>query len=88
MLVTRGAGYYQEYGKPARLLRAGDVVNAAANARHWHGAAPDSWFTHIAVTPGKSQWFEPVPDEEYNTATGAKEYEKTGIRLHAAAASE
>ena len=68
LLVTHGAGYYQEYGNPARLLHAGDVVNVPANTKHWHGAAPDSWFAHVAVTPGKSQWFEPLPDDEYTKA--------------------
>ena len=72
LLVTGGTGYYQEYGKPARLLHAGDVVNVPANVKHWHGAAPASWFVHIAVTPGKTQWFEALPDDEYNKATGAK----------------
>jgi len=70
LLVTGGTGYYQQYGQPARLLHAGDVVHVPANAKHWHGAAPDSWFVHIAVTPGESQWFEPLPDEEYKKATG------------------
>jgi len=71
LLVTQGVGYYQQYGKPARLLHAGDVVNVPADTKHWHGAAPSSWFAHIAVTPGKSQWFKPLPDDEYKKAAGA-----------------
>ena len=57
-------------GKPARSLRAGDVVVIPANVKHWHGAKKDSWFAHIAVeVPGeetKNEWQEPVSDEEYN----------------------
>lgn len=44
-----GRGYYQEWGKPAQELHAGDVVNIPADVKHWHGAAKDSWFVHLAV---------------------------------------
>ena len=47
----------------------GDVVNIMPGVKHWHGAAPDSWFSHLAVeVPGencRSQWCEPVSEEEY-----------------------
>lgn len=70
LLCTSGRGYYQEWGKEARELKAGDVVNIKAGVKHWHGAAKDSWFTHIAVeVPGEdtsNEWCEPVSDEEYN----------------------
>lgn len=70
LLVTGGRGYYQEWGKPARELHAGDVVNIPANVKHWHGAAPTSWFAHLAIeVPGenaKSEWCEPVDAEEYS----------------------
>jgi quercetin dioxygenase-like cupin family protein/alkylhydroperoxidase/carboxymuconolactone decarboxylase family protein YurZ len=69
LLVTAGGGWYQEWGKPARLLKAGDVVNIPANVKHWHGATKDSWFVHLAITPGTSEWFEPVTDEMYNNLT-------------------
>ena len=69
LLVTAGRGWYQEEGKPARLLQPGDVVNIPANVKHWHGAAADSWFAHLAVeVPGEggaTEWCEPVTDEEY-----------------------
>jgi quercetin dioxygenase-like cupin family protein len=69
LLVTGGRGYYQESGKPARELRPGDVVKIAPNLKHWHGAAPDSWFVHLAietnVQAGPPEWLEPVTDEEY-----------------------
>ncbi|BBO74235.1 cupin [Desulfosarcina widdelii] len=70
LLVTGGRGWYQEAGKPARELRAGDVVNIPPETRHWHGAAKDSWFAHVAVEVpsegGSNEWLEPVSDEEYN----------------------
>ena len=69
LLVTGGKGWYQEWGKPAQKLSAGDVVNIAPGVKHWHGAAADSWFSHLAVSiPGEgayAQWLEPVSDEEY-----------------------
>lgn len=70
LIVIGGRGYYQEWGKPAQELRAGDVVNIPANVKHWHGAAPDSWFSHIAIevdgVETSNEWLEPVVDEEYN----------------------
>ncbi len=48
-MVTGGRGWYQEEGKPARELKAGDVVNIPPEVKHWHGAAKDSWFQHLAV---------------------------------------
>ena len=69
LLVTGGRGYYQEWGKPARELKPGDIVNIPANVKHWHGAKKDSWFSHIAVEcPGEetsNEWCEPVTDAEY-----------------------
>ena len=69
LLVAAGRGYYQEWGKEARELRAGDVVEIPAEVKHWHGAAPDSWFSHIAIEIhpelGPATWLEPVSEEEY-----------------------
>lgn len=69
LLVTGGRGYYQEWGKPARELHAGDVVDIPADVKHWHGAARDSWFVHIAIeidpAKGPAVWLEPVSDEDY-----------------------
>ena len=69
LLCTGGRGWYQEEGKPARELRTGDVVHIPANVKHWHGAAKDSWFAHLAVEiPGEgagNEWREPVDDEVY-----------------------
>ncbi len=70
LICTSGRGYYQEWGKEPRELKAGDVVNIPAGVKHWHGAAPDSWFAHLAVeVPGeesRNEWCEPVSDEEYS----------------------
>lgn len=68
LLVTGGRGYYQEWGQEARELQPGDVVHISSQ-KHWHGAAPDSWFSHLAVEipaeDGKTEWLEPVSDEDY-----------------------
>lgn len=69
LLCTGGRGYYQEWGKEARELHPGDVVNIGPEVKHWHGAAADSWFSHVAIevpAEGSSnEWVEPVTDEEY-----------------------
>lgn len=69
LLCTAGRGYYQEWGKSARELHPGDVVQIPPEVKHWHGAAPDSYFVHLAVevpAEGSSnEWLEPVSDEEY-----------------------
>ena len=73
LVCVSGRGRYQEWGKPAQELRPGDVVNIPAGVKHWHGAASDSWFSHLAVeVPGEeasSEWLEPVDDEQYLKAT-------------------
>jgi quercetin dioxygenase-like cupin family protein len=69
LLVTAGKGYTQEYGRKMRRIEAGDVVRIAPGVKHWHGAQPDSWLVHLAIsqtTPGGIvEWLEPVTDEEY-----------------------
>ncbi len=70
LLVTEGRGWYQEWNKEPRELKKGDVVNIAPEVKHWHGAAKDSWFTHIALSVpaenASTEWLEEVSDEEYN----------------------
>ncbi|MED4237959.1 cupin domain-containing protein [Priestia megaterium] len=66
LLVTGGEGWYQEEGKAAQLIKKGDVVNIPPNVKHWHGATKDSWFVHLAMTPGETEWLEPVDDEWFN----------------------
>ena len=77
LLVTAGRGYYQERGEPARLLLPGDVVEIAPDVEHWHGAAPDSWFAHLAVETNpqtnENRWLEPVDDAQYAAATAGME---------------
>jgi quercetin dioxygenase-like cupin family protein len=73
LIATAGIGCYQEKGKPSRRLFPGDIVEIAPNVEHWHGAAPDSWFAHIAIecNPQSNEviWLEPVNDTEYTEAT-------------------
>ncbi len=73
LICVAGRGYYQEWGKPARELHPGDTVNILAGVKHWHGAAPDSWFSHLAMdVPGEdssNEWLEAVEDEAYKKAT-------------------
>lgn len=66
LLVTGGEGWYQEEGKPAQLVNIGDVIHIPPNVKHWHGATMDSWFVHLALTPGQTDWIEPVTDEVYH----------------------
>lgn len=72
LICVGGSGYYQERGQKARRLEAGDVVEIPADVEHWHGAAPDSWFSHIGVTcnPQTNQniWLDAVTDEDYEQA--------------------
>lgn len=69
LICVAGRGYYQEEGKEAVEMRPGDVVNIPAGVKHWHGAAPDSWFSHLAVevpaVEGSNEWLEPVGDDVY-----------------------
>ena len=70
LICVFGRGWYQEWGKEARALHPGDVVNIPEGVKHWHGAAKDSWFQHLAIkVPGKdarAEWCEPVSDEAYD----------------------
>lgn len=75
LICVSGKGWYQEWGKPAIALKAGDVIDIPEGVKHWHGAQKDSWFQHIAThvevensCPGSApnEWLEPVSDEEYD----------------------
>lgn len=74
LLCTAGAGYYQEWGNEPRKLQPGDVIHIPAGVKHWHGAAPDSWFTHLAIeVPAENastEWCEAVSDEDYGKLKG------------------
>ena len=69
LVCVAGRGYYQEEGKAAIEMKPGDCINIPAGVKHWHGAAPDTWFSHLAIeVPGhecRPQWLEPVNDNEY-----------------------
>lgn len=70
MLVgVAGRGWYQEEGKPAEKILPGTVIHIPANVKHWHGAAADSWFAHLAFEiigeDASNEWLEPVTDEAY-----------------------
>ena len=69
LVCVAGRGYYQEWGKEAVEMRPGECINIPEGVKHWHGAAPDSWFSHLAIeVPGEngtSEWLEPVSDEDY-----------------------
>ena len=72
LLIIEGEGYYQEKGKPVQVVHKGDVIKCAPGVSHWHGAAPNSTFTYIAVSTNskknKTQWLHRVTDTEYNSA--------------------
>ena len=69
LLCVGGRGYYQEWGKDAVEMIPGSVINIPAGVKHWHGAAADSWFSHLAIeVPGEetaNEWCEPVSEQEY-----------------------
>lgn len=69
LIGVGGRGYYQEWGKNPVQILPGDVIHIPANVKHWHGAAPDSWFSHLAVeidgTETSNEWLEAVSDSEY-----------------------
>ena len=68
LVCVAGRGYYQEEGKDAVEMKPGDCINIPAEVKHWHGAAPDEWFSHLAIeVPGENssnEWLEPVSDED------------------------
>lgn len=70
LVCVGGCGWYQEWGKPAVQMLPGDVVHIPANTKHWHGAAADSWFSHLAFeVPGtetSNEWLEPVDEAQYS----------------------
>ena len=69
LVCVGGRGYYQEWGKEAVEMKPGNCINIPAGVKHWHGAAPDSWFSHLAIeVPGENgsnEWLEPVDEKQY-----------------------
>ena len=70
LVCVAGRGYYQEEGKDAVEMKPGDCINIPTGVKHWHGAAPDEWFSHLAIeVPGENssnEWLEFLPEEEYD----------------------
>lgn len=69
LICVAGRGYYQEWGKDAIEMNPGDCINIPVGVKHWHGVAPDSWFSHLAIeVPGENgsnKWLEAVDAETY-----------------------
>ena len=74
LVCVGGHGFYQEWGKDAVEMYPGDCVNIPADVKHWHGAASDSWFSHLSIevpgVNGSNEWLEAVSDEQYLAAQG------------------
>lgn len=70
LICVGGKGYYQEWGKEPIVMTPGTVVNIPTDTKHWHGAGKDEWFSHLAIEipgeEGKTEWLEPVSDEDYD----------------------
>ena len=66
LLCTAGSGWFQAEGEAPVSLEPGSVVTIPANRKHWHGAKKDSWFSHIAITAGSTEFLEPVDEVHYN----------------------
>ena len=69
-MLFRSCGYYQIEGQEPVEMKEGDVVMISANVKHWHGAAKDSWFSHLSIevpgTDSSNEWLERVTDSEYS----------------------
>lgn len=73
LICVSGEGIYQEWGKQAIRLHAGDIIDIPEGVKHWHGATKGSWFQHLAShvhvsDPESNEWLEPVSDEQYSEA--------------------
>ena len=71
LIITAGCGRAQRWGGPIEEVHPGDVVRFAPGEKHWHGAAPSTAVSHIAIheyLDGKAvDWLEHVSDEQYQT---------------------
>jgi alkylhydroperoxidase/carboxymuconolactone decarboxylase family protein YurZ/quercetin dioxygenase-like cupin family protein len=81
LICVGGRGYYQEWGKEAQQMNPGDVINIPAGVKHWHGAAKDSWFSHLAIeVPGtdtSNEWQEVVDEAVYACLKAGNQAENT-----------
>lgn len=71
LLISQGSGYVRTADGETARVAAGDVVLSPPGEEHWHGAAADSFVQHTAITLGKTEWLEPVGDEQYHEANGS-----------------
>jgi quercetin dioxygenase-like cupin family protein len=71
LMITEGTGYYQEKGKPIQIVHKGDVIKCAPGVAHGHGAAPETTFAYVAIspTPKGEKWLQRVTDEEYRSVS-------------------
>lgn len=76
LIVTSGRGYVQSWGGPVRIIEPGDVVWCPPNEKHWHGAAPHTAMTHIAIQEALNgkvvEWMEKVTEEQYAAGAAAE----------------
>ena len=76
LIGVGGVGYYQARGEKAVKILPGTIVEIPANVEHWHGAAPTSWFSHLAIETNpktnKNTWLDPVTDADCRDATAAE----------------
>ena len=74
LIGVAGRGWYQEWGKPAQEILPGTVIHIPAGVKHWHGAADDSWFAHLAIEiageNASNEWLEPVSNIDYTKVNG------------------
>ena len=74
LIGVAGRGWYQEWGKPAQAILPGTVIHIPAGVKHWHGAADDNWFAHLAIEiageNASNEWLEPVSDIDYTKVNG------------------
>ena len=72
LIITEGIGYYQERGKPKRIVHKGEVIKCLPGVEHWHGSSVESGVTYLATSPaqkGATVWLQKVTDEEYHSKT-------------------
>jgi quercetin dioxygenase-like cupin family protein len=70
LYVTEGKGFVQSRGEPVVTIRPGDIVFASGGEWHWHGAAPDHFMTHLAISEGGADWGQHLTDNEYPGESG------------------
>ncbi len=72
LIITEGIGYYQERGKPKRIVYKGEVIKCLPGVEHWHGSSVEAGVTYLATSPaqkGATVWLQKVTDDEYHSKT-------------------